>query len=200
MLNTREIVLYVLYKLGGWQKRVHTEDIAMECFKLTPTKFSWIKYPNYPDTSPVYYALGDNKKPKYGSLVIGESERGKSSQSLGGWRLTPAGIKWIKANIHRIEKSLNKSLPEIGDRLPAERKLKELLNSVAFKKYKILGHNTAMTPVEFCESLTCTINAKPEILNEKLEQFYSISDELNNKEVKKYIIFCRNKFKNILNM
>ena len=68
-LSDIDIALYALYLLGGWQKRVHTEDIALRCYKLVPSKFSWVKYPQYPDPAPTRFALGDAKKKKYGMLV-----------------------------------------------------------------------------------------------------------------------------------
>jgi len=34
-LSDKDIVLYALYLLGGWQKRVHTEDI---CFEVLPNR------------------------------------------------------------------------------------------------------------------------------------------------------------------
>ena len=43
-LSNIDVTIYALYKLGGWQKRIHTEDIALECFKITPRKFSRTKY------------------------------------------------------------------------------------------------------------------------------------------------------------
>jgi len=40
-LSNNDIVIYAIFKLGGVEKKIHTEDIAMECFKLSPEKFSW---------------------------------------------------------------------------------------------------------------------------------------------------------------
>jgi len=75
-LSDKDIVLYALYLLGGWQKRIHTEDIAFKCFQLAPSKFSWVKYPHFPDLAPARFALESVKRPKYGLLVKGESGRG----------------------------------------------------------------------------------------------------------------------------
>ncbi len=80
-LSNEEIVLYALHLLGGWHKRVHTEDIALKCFELAPSKFSWTKYPKYPDLAPARFALESAKNSQYGSLVEGESERKKNHQN-----------------------------------------------------------------------------------------------------------------------
>jgi len=194
-LSNVDIVLYVLDQLGGWQKRVHTEEIALKCYGLAPSKFSWIKYPEYPDLSAAYYALLSAKKPEYGVLVKGESE--KTKKSIGGWMLTADGIKWIEANKERIEEYLGKHKP-IGDRLPADRKLKELLRSAAFKKFKAYGEQAEISHAEFAESLVCTVNTRSEVLNDRLEQLYSIAEKLEKEDVKNYVNSCRKKFAALL--
>lgn len=44
-LSNIDIVVYALYVLGGWRERIHTEDIALKCFEIAPSRFSWVKYP-----------------------------------------------------------------------------------------------------------------------------------------------------------
>ena len=197
MLSDKEIVLYALYLLGGWQKRVHTEDVALKCFQLAPTKFSWVKYPQYPDIAPARFALEAAKKQKHGALVRGESERKRTVKSIGGWMLTANGHQWIQANKERIEKYLGKHVP-IGERLPADRKLKELFVSVAFKKFMNDGEQAQISHAEFAESLVCTVNTRAEVLNDRLEQFYSIGEKLKKQEIKNYVNFCRKKFASLL--
>jgi len=197
MLSDKDIVVYALYILGGWHQRVHTEDIALKCYELTPSKFSWVKYPQYPDLAPARFALESAKKQKYGALVKGGSERKKSVKSLGGWMLTYNGIQWIRDNEKRIEKFLGK-LGYISDRLPAHRKLIELFKSTAYKKFIAHIEKAEITHAEFAESFLCTVNTRSEVLSDRLEQLYSIAEELGEEKVKNYINFCRKRFESIL--
>lgn len=196
-LSDKDIVLYALYILGGWYKRVHTEDIAIECYKIAPSKFSWVKYPQYPDLAPTRFALEAAKKPESGCLVMGESERKRTVKKVGGWMLTAEGIKWIKLNKARIEKYLGKQRPA-GDRVSIERKLNYLLKSKAFKKFIEFGQAADISHAEFADSLICTVNTRPEVLNARLEQLYSIGEELKKEEVKNYVSFCIKKFAALL--
>lgn len=191
-LSDKDIVLYALYLLGGWQKRIHTEDIALKCYEIAPSKFSWVKYPQYPDLATVRYALE-----KCGSLVKGESERKRTVKSIGGRMLTDKGIQWIKSNKGRIERYLGKRLPT-GTRLPAERKLKELLKSEAFKKFSEQGEQAEITHAEFAESLICTVNTRPEVLSDRIDQLYSIAEKFEEEEIKHYLNFCKGKFTSLL--
>lgn len=196
-LSDKDIALYALYLLGGWQKRVHTEDITLKCFELARTKFSWVKYPEYPDIAPARFALEAAKKPKNSPLVVGESERKRTADSIGGWMLTAEGVKWIETNKERIEKYLGKHKP-IADRVPSGRKLKELFRSQAFRKFSDYGEQADISHAEFAESLVCTVNARSEVLNDRLQQLFSIAEELGKEEVKNYVSFCRKKFASIL--
>lgn len=196
-LSDKDIALYALHLLTGWQKRVHTEDVALKCYELAPSKFSWVKYPQYPDPAPTRFALESAKKPRHGVLVRGESERKRSGASIGGWTLTAEGIEWIKSNKPRIEQYLGEHLPT-GDRLPADRKLRGLLDSGAFKKFSTYGDEAEISRAEFAESLVCTVNTGPDVLNDRLELLDSIGEQLSKKEVKKYVSFCRTKFAPIL--
>lgn len=40
-LSNIDIALFALYKLGGTAKKVHTEEIAWEAYKLAKERFSW---------------------------------------------------------------------------------------------------------------------------------------------------------------
>ena len=111
--------------------------------------------------------------------------------------LTAEGIKWIKQNRKRIEKYLGKHIPT-GDRLPADRKIKELLGSLAFRKFRKYGEQSEISHAEFAESLICTVNTSVQILNDRLEQLYSIAEALRKEEIKKYVNFCRKQFASLL--
>ena len=192
-LSNIDVTIYALYKLGGWQKRIHTEDIALECFRLAPRKFSWIKYPKYPDISPVYFSLGDAKKKEYGELVIGETERKRTVKIIGGWMLTIKGIRWIKNNIFRIEQVLSENKIR-GERLFIDRKINALYKSKAFNKFLLEGDKANISHAEFAESLICTVNTGVDILNTRLNEIDSTAEVLRKDELKKYVNFCRVKF------
>ena len=196
-LSDKDIAVYALHLLGGWQKRVHTEDVALKCYELAPSKFSWVKYPQHPDATPARFALEAAKKQKYGALVRGESERKRTSKNIGGWMLTVNGIEWVKENRKRIEDYLGKHVPT-GDRLPANRKLKGLTESAAFRRFRDRGEQAEVSHAEFAESLVCTVNTTAEVLNDRLDQLNSIAEELKRDDIKSYVDFCRKRFGSLL--
>ena len=197
VLSDKDIAIYALYLLGGWQERIHTEDVALKCFELAPSKFSWVKFPQYPDPAPARFALEAAKKPSVSALVKGESEKKRTAQNIGGWMLTESGVQWILANMSRIEKTLGQHVPT-GNRLFSDRKLKELLESTAFKKFRDYGEQAEISHAEFAESLICTVNTKTQILNDRLDQLYATAEKLRREEIKNYVNFCRTRFVSLL--
>ena len=186
-LNDKDIVIYALYVLGGYQNRVHTEDIALKCYEIAPARFSWTKYPQYPDIQPVRFAL-EKCKP----LVVGSSER-KLPTTITGWRFTSDGIQWVKMNLNRIENQLGKKqMPT--ERLVDNRRIKALINSKAFNKYLAEGEKAEISHAEFAESIVCTVNTKTDIVSERIEQLYSAADLLNQDKVKQYLNLFRKHF------
>jgi len=195
-LTTKEIVLFALYSLGGWEKRIHTEDVALKCFELAPNKFSWIKFPKYPDPAPARFALEAAKKADEGRLVKGESEKKKSISNIGGWMLTPRGVSWVKKNRKKIEHVLSLETSPSGDRLQSDRKIKELTSSTAFQKFLKFGNDAKISLPEFAESLICTVNTSRNILLDKIEQLRSIAENLNRNDVVKYTEFIQKRIDN----
>lgn len=72
-LSNMDVVLYVLYLLSETKKKVFTEDIAKKSFELAPSRFSWRKYPNYPDIEPARKALMEARNQK--ELITGRPEK-----------------------------------------------------------------------------------------------------------------------------
>src|SRR5262245_10132144 len=82
-----ELVTLAVYRLGGAQTVLDTEDVAMEAHRLAPGGFAWKKYPDQINLELIRVFLSDAAKSKIG-LVIGSGRT--------GWRLTQRGLKWAE--------------------------------------------------------------------------------------------------------
>lgn len=84
-----QAVAFALFLLGGAEKPVDTEDIAMKVHELDPTRFPWRKYPSQINLELVRVALSDAAKDKKdGRLTSGSGAR--------GWTLTREGLAWAQ--------------------------------------------------------------------------------------------------------
>jgi len=189
-LNNVDVAVYALYFLGGVQKSVHTENIALKCYELAPLSFSWTRFPQYPDTEPARIALMDARKSKNGSLVRGDNKRKL-------WVLTPAGVGWIKSNRARVEEGLHNAVPP-SKRQELARRLHEILKHKSFAAFQAAGHNAEISDADFVDSLKCTLNSAPAEISERLMRYNSIATEIHNKPIIEYLKFCRSRFHHLL--
>ena len=108
-LSQTEVVTLAAYLLGGAQRAIDTEDIAVEAQRLAPGRFSWRKYPDQINLELVRVYLSDAKKSDKGELLIGSGRT--------GWRLTQRGLKWAQRaakNIKNIQTSRTRAQSRSG--------------------------------------------------------------------------------------
>jgi len=192
--TNREMVVYALYALGGATKRFHTEDIALKCFELWPSAFSWTKYPQYPDKDIVRVALTDARKEKFGYLVVGRTgqTRGQSNltkrQRAGdGWSLTDAGISWSEENKKRFESSgpiakehRQKSMQFLSR--VRKHKVFSLYNDNPEKFYPAIG--------DLADLLRCRVDADDAVWTERLERIRKHAVATDNGEFVSFVERC----------
>lgn len=89
-LSLPETVTLALWRLGGSEHPIDTEDIAVKASELAPGVFAWRKYPDQINLELIRVNLSDAKL-KAG-LVTGSGRE--------GWSLTTRGVAWAKEREH----------------------------------------------------------------------------------------------------
>lgn len=131
--TTADFVMWTVCLLGGDQRRVDTEDIAVKAFELSPRRFAWRKYPDQINLELVRVNLSNAKKAEYGRLLTGSGRT--------GWSLTRAGLQWFRSARSRLKK-IETSEPD-GRRSTAgsidstrhDRERKRILSLAAWKRW-----------------------------------------------------------------
>ena len=132
--NIVEILLNTTFSLGGMQKSVDTEDIAVKAHKISPNSFKWKKYEDQIDIRKVQTNLYLAKKKKY---LDGNEKR--------GWILTKNGLSIV-------EKSKSKSSFKLRitkkDKINSEREIQRILNNKSFYNFKNLKIKPSTREIE----------------------------------------------------
>lgn len=196
-LSNIEIILYALYLKGGEVKKIHTEDIALQCFKLSPSRFSWIKYPKYPNLESVRRPLISARSKESGSLVSGRHGRTKENQVSDGWIFTPNGINWIEKNKDKIELLLGSKQKPVK-RTQIDKQIFEFKNSTAFKKF--LNDKTCenIHDYEFTDFLNANLDTPSAILRDRIDKIRAIASKAKEDEVTEFIKKAEIHFSNLL--
>lgn len=201
-LSNNDIVVYAIFKLGGIEKKVHTEDIAMECFNLSPERFSWAMpkyFKKFPDKEITRITLKNLKHVKDNEIKLVEGRSGVAStgKETDGWHLTPEGVKWILSNQKRIEEVLkidNKTVkrPEIG------KIIKKFEGEECYKKYLQDGSLRNVNKYEFTDMLLCRPDAAPEVISKNFQKLKAQAELTQDKSIISFINDCEQVFKELM--
>lgn len=192
----RELVVYVLALLGGDTHRVRTEDLALKCFELFPTSFSWTHYPKYPDKDIVRVALTDARKEQYGGLVegrygatrtVGHGEGRKAAQD--GWMLTPKGIGWLAENRARLEALLGGGFSK-SHRQAVLRRLEKFRNHPVFRRFGEGSGSFSATLGELADMLGCRVDTDEAVWRRRLEELSRLGIAGGQKDVTAFVDAC----------
>jgi len=193
-LSNLDVTLFVLYKLGGAHKKIHTEYIAWEAFELAPEKFSWrlkeFRAKKIPDKTAVRYALELGKKE--GNLVIGQAG-GDRAGKREGWELTPEGVVWMEKNLKRISSALNKEVPSFPKE-EALRFLKKIGKTQLFNLYLKNKELSKASNYMLADMLNCTPEAPKETIKRIFDRFYNTAIEVKDKKILNFFEQCINVF------
>jgi len=196
-LSNIEIILYALYLKGGEVKKIHTEDIALQCFKLSSSRFSWIKYPKYPNLESVRRPLISARSKENGSLVSGRHGKTKENQVSDGWIFSPNGINWIEKNKDRVELLLGSKQNPVK-RTQIGKQIFEFKNSTAFKKF--LNDKTCenIHDYEFTDFLNANLDTPSAILRDRIDKIRAIAFKAKEDKITEFIKKAETHFSNLL--
>jgi|SRR5882672_2410689 len=196
----RQLVVFALFVLGGDTRRMHTEDIALRCFDLFPSSFSWAKHTQYPDKDIVRVALTDARKQRYGALVEGRAgqNRGQSAKTQrgpadDGWILTTNGIRWVQDNREDLEKLSAKGQAK-EHRQQTLRQIKKVREHPLFISYS--ENPTEFVPAigELADMLRCRVDAGHEVWARRFEQVRRQAESAEQRDVIDFIARCESSY------
>ncbi len=197
-LTNIDVVLYSLFLLGGTQKKVFTEDIAKKSFELAPSRFSWRRYPEYPDIEPTRKSLMDARNQK--ALIAGRAGEAKGFKPSDGWIFSPKGIAWIEKNKSRIARTFNISNRKSVNRTNLSKKLNELETSTAYNKFLKDKSCANIKPYEFTDFLNASLDTPPAILRDRVDRTSALAADGKNKKLLDFIDECKKHFSSLLRL
>lgn len=193
-ISNIDIAVYALARLGGAGRNVYSEDVAALCYELAPSRFGWrlekYRKRKWPDKYVVRFALEDAKKPENGALVEGAYA---VDLTKDGWRLTPAGVRWLQSARKRVEASLSLK----GSALPtrdAHRFERQVRDQELFKRFVKTGAVDTASVYLFADLLTCSPDASAEVVSAKFRRLQAMAELLRNRELLSFLEACAHAF------
>lgn len=200
-LSNVDIVVYAIFKLGGVEKKIHTEHIAMESFKLSKQRFCWRlpKYKKFPDKDLVRVTLSNARKKQCGQLIAGRSGVEASGKEADGWMLTPEGTKWIIKNSKRIEQALKIETTAVK-RPDIYRILRKFEKEKCYQKFLKYGNLKNINEYDFKDMLSCSPDAYPENIKREFNRLKIQAELTQNKNILVFLKACEKTFEYLMSI
>ena len=188
-LSNVDIALYALYKLGGDTTPIHTEDIALRCFELVPERFSWKKYPQYPELDPARFALLDAAKSEYGKLAR-RVLRKIAGRTQSHWVLTPAGVDYMRERLELLSRLETAQIVVGAEHTEEDRFVAQVKKHIGFRKFITTGTCQSVEKYEFTDLLHCSLDASPKVVRDRFERLKARAEKAGDEEVKRFLASC----------
>jgi hypothetical protein len=194
-LKNWEIAVYALFLEGGTSKPVHTEDVALACYRLAPDAFSWIRHAEYPDKDIARVALTDARKVQAGALVSGRAGRGRrkvgkrGDTAEDGWMLSERGAAWIAANESRLASSMSQR-EQRQDRQNLLKRLSRVREHVLFRRFLADRNGFSATLGEMADLYRCRPDAPLSVWRRRVGALQNKAQIARQSDTLEFLIRC----------
>lgn len=200
-LSNVDVAVYALFRLGGHERKLHTEEIAYEAYELAKERFGWklpqFRRKDFPDKETVRFALEDAAKEKNGCLVEGRSGAESKGKDTDGWRLTPAGASWVIKNKDRIEHALGQTRPQTRT-VDAGRFRRQIVKQPLFHKFAAKGELVGESPYDLTDMLNTSPDASKGVILTKFTSLRSAAELVGDEEILRFLDACVRAFPGLL--
>ena len=200
-LSNVDVVLYALFKLGGDERKIHTEEIAYEAYCLAKERFAWklrrFRDIGFPDKERVRRGLTDAAKEKYGRLVEGRTDVHAKGKETDGWVLTLEGVIWIRKNEKRIESTLGTTRPRtfFVDMLRFKKRMRE---QSLFRRFLENENLEGQNLYSFTDMLNISPDTPKEVIAMKFRTLRSNAELVADQQIISFLDACAQAFSTVL--
>ncbi len=176
-LSNSEIYAFALYKLGGAGRFIDVEDIYVECWRLSPSRFGWRKY-DYPNHEFAANSRRDFES-AHADLII------KSSDGLGR-QLSAEGIAWVRERLPDLERLERGQTRAPAARSPSQRLIAQLTRQKLVRDF-LAGQVAPVEKVDAAELLNCAPDSAPSVWQQRLARVRSAAKESERSDLVSFL-------------
>lgn len=190
-LTNIEIVTYAVALLGGLDRPVHLERVALKARDLAPGAFRWDldEFASYIDKDKVRVSLTDAEKADKGALVKGVgTTRGGRTKRTDLWRLTASGSAWVAAHREPIESATGVGMPALK-RGRAQDLRRRITESDLYRGY-VNDAGVQYSPFDFADLLECSPDASNGVVHDRFDSLRGQAALLGDPDLVVFLDAC----------
>jgi hypothetical protein len=180
LLPLTKLVIFAISEIDNIKEECAYERIVKECFTLFPKRFSFQRYPEWPDGNRVKIEI---LRCRNNGWVTGNEKKGFHITSLGR-RAAQEVLKELKVGPARELHSTQTR--DRGDTI-----LSYLKKSEPYRRYQENKENFIITEEEFRRLVISTFETPPKVLEQNFNYCFDLCSEYGEKELCDFLEKCR---------
>jgi hypothetical protein len=190
-LTNIEIVTYAVALLGGVDRPVHLENVAVKSYELAPGAFRWDldKYASHIDKDKVRVSLTDAEKDGKGAFVrgVGRTKGGRTKRT-DIWRLTTVGTAWVADRREALEEATGAGMPALK-RGRAYDLRRRITDSDLFRRFDD-GGQVEYSPYDLADLLECSPDASNAVFRDRFDALRGQVMLLGDAQLEEFLDAC----------
>lgn len=179
--SLEELILVAVYSVRSRNEDCTFERLVSECFSLFPEKFSFSRYPQWPDSLKLDRPLRD--------LHVRKLLTGNRTVSFN---LSPIGIKFcakISSKL-KINTIIQKPRSSPNEGRKEKRILNRITQSDSFHEFIANTEGFKISDPQIRTLFLCTMETPAKVVLQNIKYVQDLAKELKDKKMYEFLMFC----------
>ena len=179
-VSLTKLTIFAIAKIVESGEECAYERVVKECFTLFPKRFSFQRYPDWPDGTRVKIEI---LRCRDKGWVTGNEKK--------GFQLTSMGRRVAEEVLREVQQGPAKKLHSTQTRDRGDTVISYLRKSEPYRRYQEDKENFTVTEEEFRRLLVATFETPPKVLEQNLNYCFELCKGYGEKEFCEFLKKCR---------
>jgi hypothetical protein len=180
LLSLTKLTIFAIHEIAHHDEECAYERIVKECFTLFPKRFSFRRYPEWPDGSRIKIEI---LRCRDNGWVTGNEKN--------GFQITSLGRRVAEEVLIELQHGPARELRPTQTRDRGDTVLSYLRKSEPYKRYQENKENFVITEEEFRKLIISTFETPPKVLEQNFNYCFDLCYEYGEKELCDFLEKCR---------
>ncbi len=179
-VSLTKLTIFAISRIAKNGEECAYERVVKECFSLFPKRFSFQRYPDWPDGTRVKI-----------EILRCRDKGWLTGNEKNGFQITSLGKRGAEEVLKELKQGPTKKLRPTQTRDRGDTIVSYLKKSDPFRRYQENKENFIITEEEFRKLIVSTFETPPKVLEQNLNYCFDLCSEYGEKELCDFLKKCR---------
>jgi len=179
-VSLTKLTIFAISRIAKNGEECAYERVVKECFSLFPKRFSFQRYPDWPDGTRVKI-----------EILRCRDKGWLTGNEKNGFQITSLGKRVAEEVLKELKQGPTKKLRPTQTRDRGDTIVSYLKKSDPFRRYQENKENFIITEEEFRKLIVSTFETPPKVLEQNLNYCFDLCSEYGEKELCDFLEKCR---------